>query len=61
MNSLYFEEEIIKQLCDAMKRFHSNKGEPYDWVKRTSDLFIGLYQKAKKDFIWTLPPKTTFP
>lgn len=46
-------EETIKQLCDAMKRFHSNKGEPYDWVKRTSDLFIGLYQKAKKDSIFS--------
>ena len=40
-------EEIIKQLCEAMKKFHSNKGKAYDWVKRTSDLFIGLYDKAK--------------
>ncbi len=41
-------EDIIKQLCYAMKRFHSNKGEPYDWVKRTSDIFNQSYEKAKK-------------
>ena len=40
-------ENIIKQLCEAMKRFHSNKGTPYDWVKRTSDLFLASYEKAK--------------
>ena len=40
-------EEIIKQLCDAMKKIHSNKGKPYDWEKRTSDLFIELSKKAK--------------
>ena len=31
-------EDVIKQLCEAMKQFHINKGESYDWVKRTSDL-----------------------
>ena len=41
-------EEIIKQLCEAMKRFHSNKGELYDWVKRTGDLFNCYYEKAKE-------------
>ena len=41
-------EEIIKQLCEAMKMFHSNKGQAYDWVKKTSDLFVGLYEKAKE-------------
>lgn len=46
-------EVIIKQLCDALKKFHSNKGESYDWVKRTSDLFISLYQKAKEDNIFS--------
>lgn len=40
-------ERIIKQLCEAMKKIHSNKGKAYDWVKRTSDLFICLYEKAK--------------
>ena len=41
-------EDIIKQLCDAMKQFHSNKSEPYDWVKRTSDLFKYYYEKLIK-------------
>ena len=40
-------EKIIKQLCDAMKRFHSNIGVSYDWTKKTKDLFINLYEKAK--------------
>lgn len=40
-------EDIIGQLCHAMKQFHSNKGESYDWIKKTSDLFINLYNKAK--------------
>ena len=41
-------EEIIKQLCEAMKRFHSNRGKSYDWIKKTSDLFNCYYGKAKK-------------
>ncbi len=41
-------EDIIKQLCEAMKQFHSNKGQSYDWVKRTSYLFINSYNKAKE-------------
>ena len=43
-------EDVIKQLCDAMKKFHSNKGEPYDWVKRTRDLFNFSYEKALNVF-----------
>jgi len=46
-------EEVIKQLCEAMKVFHSNKGEKYDWVKKTSDLFIGLYDKVKSLKLFT--------
>lgn len=46
-------EEIIKQLCDAMKKFHSNKSEAYDWVKKTSDLYLSLYQKAKEANLFT--------
>ena len=46
-------EDIIRQLCDAMKKFHSNKGESYDWVKRTSDLYISLYQKAKDNSLFS--------
>ena len=41
-------EDIIKQLCDAMKQFHSNVGENYDWTKKTSELFNNLYDRAKK-------------
>ena len=41
-------EDTVKQLCDAMKQFHSNKGQSYDWVKRISDLFITFYNKAKE-------------
>ena len=40
-------EKIIKQLCDAMKKFHNNIGDSYDWTKKTKDLFINLYEKAK--------------
>ena len=41
-------EDIIKQLCDAMKQFHRNIGESYDWTKKTSELFINLYNKTKE-------------
>lgn len=41
-------EEIIKQLCIAMKSIHSNIGESYDWTKEISDSFASLYEKAKK-------------
>ena len=37
-------EDIIRKICDAMKQFHSNIGESYDWNKKTSDLFILLYE-----------------
>lgn len=40
-------EKIIKQLCGAMKKFHNNIGDSYDWTKKTKDLFINLYEKAK--------------
>ena len=39
-------EDVIRQLCDAMKRFHSNIGASYDWTKKTSELFINLYKQA---------------
>jgi len=41
-------EEIIKQLCSAMKHIHSNTGKCYDWTKNIKDQFILLYEKAKK-------------
>ena len=46
-------EDIIRQLCDAMKKFHRNKGKNYDWVKKTSELFIDLYKKAKEAYLFT--------
>ena len=46
-------EDIIRQLCDAMKKFHSNKGKPYDWAKRISDLFIKLSKKAKESNLFS--------
>lgn len=41
-------EEIIKQLCIAMKRIHSNTGESYDWIKKIREQFVSLYEKAKE-------------
>lgn len=41
-------EDIIRQLCDAMKQIHNNKGESYDWVKEIESQFISLYNIAKE-------------
>ena len=41
-------EDIIRQLCEAMKGFHSNKSEAYDWAQMMKDKFSSLYDKAKK-------------
>lgn len=41
-------EEIIRQLCNAMKHIHSNTGESYDWVKKIKNQFLLLYEKAKE-------------
>lgn len=46
--SEYEREKVIEQLCVGMKVFHSNKGNKYDWVKKTSDLYINLYNKVKE-------------
>ena len=43
-------ENIIKKLCDAMKKIHSNIGNSYDWTKHISDIFIDLYEKSKNLF-----------
>lgn len=40
-------EEIIKQLCSAMKQIHSNVGETYDWTKTIKVQFNFLYEEAK--------------
>ena len=41
-------KDVIRQLCEAMKEFHSNKGEAYDWAQMMKDKFSSLYSKAKK-------------
>ena len=41
-------EDIIRQLCSAMKMFHSNTSDFYDWTLRTKNIFVPLYETAKK-------------
>ena len=41
-------EDIIRQLCDIMKMFHSNKGDKYDWSKYMKEEFNPLYIKSKE-------------
>lgn len=41
-------EEIIKQLCTAMKQIHSNTGEKYDWTTKFKSEFSCSYSKAKE-------------
>ena len=41
-------EDVIRQLCSAMKMFHSNTLDFYDWTLRTKNIFVPLYEKAKK-------------
>jgi len=40
-------EDIIKQLCDAMKKMHSNTCEKYDWINYNKDRFNTLFEEAK--------------
>ena len=41
-------EEIIKQLCIAMKHIHSNTGKSYDWIRKIKNQFVSLYEEAKE-------------
>lgn len=41
-------EEIIKQLCEAMKKMHSNVGEYYDWSEYNKERFNKLFDEVKK-------------
>lgn len=41
-------EEIVEQLCIAMKQIHSNVGESYDWTNKIKRQFILLYENAKE-------------
>ena len=40
-------EDIIRQLCNAMKQMHSNIGEKYDWIKYNKDKFNSLFEEAQ--------------
>lgn len=39
-------ENIIKQLCAAMKKFHSYIGNSYSWENKTSEIYISLMEKV---------------
>ena len=41
-------EDIIRQLCDAMKQMHSIKGDRYSWNEYMKKEFNSLYEKAKE-------------
>lgn len=41
-------ENIIKQLCDAMKQMHCNKGDRYNWSNYMKKEFNPLYKKSKE-------------
>ncbi len=41
-------EDIIRQLCDAMKKMHSIRGERYNWSEYMKKEFNPLYEKAKE-------------
>ena len=41
-------EDIIRQLCVAMKQMHSVKGKKYNWSEYLEKEFNPLYEKAKE-------------
>lgn len=41
-------EDVIKQLCEAMKSMHSNKREGYNWQDYLNNRFVSLFNKAKE-------------
>lgn len=41
-------ESIIKQLCEAMKKIHSNIGKKYDWTTKFKDEFKTLFERANE-------------
>lgn len=40
-------EDVIRQVCDAMKIMHSNKGKSYNWMEYLKNIFIPLLEQAK--------------
>lgn len=47
-------EDIIRQLCEAMKSMHSNKGESYNWQDYLNNKFVPLFNQAKDQRILTV-------
>ena len=41
-------EDVIRQLCEAMKQIHGNVSSAYDWVKDIKEQFSSLYTNAKE-------------
>lgn len=41
-------EDIIRQLCDAMKQFHSNKKVVDNWIDNNKTLFMSCFNRAKE-------------
>lgn len=41
-------EDIIRQLCDAMKQMHSIKGDRYNWTEYMKKEFNPLHEKSKE-------------
>lgn len=39
-------EDVIKQLCEAMKKMHNNASSTYDWIEDIKEQFSSLYTKA---------------
>lgn len=45
-------EDVIRQVCDAMKIMHSNKGKSYNWIEYLKNIFIPLFEQAKEKKIF---------
>ena len=41
-------KDIIRQLCEAMKNMHENKGKKYDWSDYMKKRFDSLFDQVKK-------------
>ena len=51
-------ENIIKQMCDAMKQMHSIKGCRYNWTEYMKQKFNPLYEETKTLSIFTKEEQT---
>ena len=47
-------EDIIKQLCEAIKQIHSNTVPSYNWIKYMKNQFLTLYTKSYEVNIFNL-------